>query len=78
MVRRDITPTPKRSPGFFRRFGTGLIGGILGAVLTIGILCGEWFAAFSNESNEQRFSKCWQYQSKQHEGGCEFQYHRSR
>ena len=37
MVRRDITPTPKRSPGFFRRFGTGLIGGILGAVLTIGI-----------------------------------------
>lgn len=35
MMRKDITP--KKSPGFFRRFGTSLLGGVLGAVLTIGI-----------------------------------------
>lgn len=34
-MRKDITP--KKSPGFFRRFGTSLLGGVLGAVLTIGI-----------------------------------------
>jgi len=37
MMRKDITPTPKKSPGFFRRFGISLLGGVLGAVLTIGI-----------------------------------------
>lgn len=37
MMRKDITPKPKKSPGFFRRFGISLLGGILGAVLTIGI-----------------------------------------
>ena len=37
MIRKDITPTPKKSPGFFRRFGISLLGGVLGAVLTIGI-----------------------------------------
>ncbi|MDT2754292.1 trypsin-like peptidase domain-containing protein [Enterococcus pseudoavium] len=37
MTRKDITPTPKKSPGFFRRFGISLLGGVLGAVLTIGI-----------------------------------------
>lgn len=37
MMRKDITPTPKKSPGFLRRFGVSLLGGILGAVLTIGI-----------------------------------------
>ena len=37
MVRKNITPTPKKSPGFFRRFGISLLGGVLGAVLTIGI-----------------------------------------
>lgn len=37
MIRKDITPTPKKSSGFFRRFGISLLGGILGAVLTIGI-----------------------------------------
>lgn len=36
-MRKDITPKPKKSPGFFRRFGISLLGGILGAVLTIGI-----------------------------------------
>lgn len=35
MMRKDITP--KKSPGFFRRFVTSLLGGVLGAVLTIGI-----------------------------------------
>lgn len=35
MMRKDITP--KKSPGFFKRFGTSLLGGVLGAVLTIGI-----------------------------------------
>lgn len=37
MIRKDITPTPKKSPGFFRRFGISLLGGVLGAVITIGI-----------------------------------------
>ena len=37
MVRKNITPTLKKSPGFFRRFGISLLGGVLGAVLTIGI-----------------------------------------
>lgn len=37
MIRKDITPTPKKSLGFFRRFGISLLGGVLGAVLTIGI-----------------------------------------
>ncbi|MGX7205870.1 S1C family serine protease [Enterococcus pingfangensis] len=37
MIRKDITPTPKKSAGFFRRFGISLLGGILGAVFTIGI-----------------------------------------
>lgn len=37
MMRKDITPKPKKSPGFLRRFGISLLGGILGAVLTIGI-----------------------------------------
>lgn len=37
MTRKDITPTPKKSPGFFRRFGISLLGGVLGAILTIGI-----------------------------------------
>lgn len=37
MIRRDTNPTPKKSRGFFRRFGTGLLGGVLGAVVTIGI-----------------------------------------
>lgn len=37
MMRKDITPKPKKSPGFFRRFGISLLGGVLGAVLTIGI-----------------------------------------
>ncbi|MBO0452850.1 MULTISPECIES: S1C family serine protease [Enterococcus] len=37
MIRKDITPTPKKSPGFFRRFGISLLGGVLGAVLTFGI-----------------------------------------
>lgn len=37
MVRKDITPRPKRSAGFLKRFGISLLGGVLGAVLTIGI-----------------------------------------
>lgn len=37
MIRKDITPTPKKPLGFFRRFGISLLGGVLGAVLTIGI-----------------------------------------
>ncbi|MDU6522776.1 S1C family serine protease [Enterococcus devriesei] len=37
MARKDITPTPRKSGGFFRRFGLSLLGGVIGAVLTIGV-----------------------------------------
>lgn len=37
MIKKDSRPSSKKSSGFFRRFGLSLLGGVIGAVLTIGI-----------------------------------------
>lgn len=37
---KDVTPSPKKkqkSSGFFKKFGIGLLGGIIGGLLTVGI-----------------------------------------
>lgn len=48
MDRNDMTPTPKRSNGFFKRFGVGLLGGLVGA----GLIFGIYYAATSAGSSD--------------------------
>jgi serine protease Do len=38
MVRKNVTPSYKKNNHFWRRFGLGLLGGIVGALLTAGVL----------------------------------------
>ncbi|WP_429964937.1 S1C family serine protease [Enterococcus sp. AZ072] len=48
MDRNDMTPTPKKSNGFFKRFGIGLLGGLVGA----GLIFGIYYAATSAGSGD--------------------------
>lgn len=48
MDKNDMTPTPKRSNGFLKRFGVGLLGGLVGA----GLIFGIYYAATSAGSSD--------------------------
>lgn len=48
MDKNDMTPTPKNSNGFFKRFGIGLLGGLVGA----GLIFGIYYAATSAGSSD--------------------------
>lgn len=48
MDKNDMTPTPKRSNGFLKRFGIGLLGGLVGA----GLIFGIYYAATSAGSSD--------------------------
>ncbi len=48
MERNDMTPTPKKSGGFVKRFAIGVLGGVVGAGLVFGI----YYAATSAGSSQ--------------------------
>ena len=54
MTKKSIFTKSKKSPIFLKRFGISLLGGILGAVLTIGIFYvanGSWLSPKSQNAN---------------------------